>query len=61
MASSSKGGKESISLIRKKKRPSKHPIAPKKPCSAFIHFSQQMHREKKLPHKCNENLKEKVK
>jgi len=56
---SSKGGKESIKLVSKKKRLRKHPLAPKKPCSAFLHFSRHMHHAKKLPHKCNDTLNKK--
>jgi hypothetical protein len=48
-SSSSKGGKETIKLVRKKKRPRKHPLAPQKPYPAFIHFSRHMHHEKKVP------------
>jgi hypothetical protein len=38
--------KSSNGILRKKSKTRKHPLAPKKPRSAFILFSQHMHNEK---------------
>jgi hypothetical protein len=45
-------GKSSNGNMRKKTKTRKHPLAPKKPRSAFILFSQHMHNEK--DDKCEE-------
>jgi hypothetical protein len=55
------GGKASIKYVRKRNQPRKHPLAPKKPRSAFILFSQHMHNGEKKDIECKELLNKKVK
>jgi hypothetical protein len=49
-------GKTSMKCVRKRNQPRKHPLAPKKPRSAFILFSQHMHNGEKKDNEYKELL-----